>query len=201
MDAIGDGGLHPESQARAQAARTDAVIAAVQLMNRVKSDSSVMGDDRPADLCQDIAATERLVKATMSDALQNRRRIDHARLLRLALFANEWLQFKRYLCGVAFQEHLARQQAEEFRHRTIGFAREISRDVKGTTLTYGSPGIGRFPWKRLFIGTGAFIALVLGWNLYRTRRPSHHHENEHEHDHEYEHEEEAHAAGPHQSPA
>jgi hypothetical protein len=144
-----------------QARLTDAVIAASKLLNNVKSNSSVMGDD--LDM-QEVRKTDELVRCMSNAALAKPDAFGPARLIRLGLFVDEYSQFRRAVAMKQMLDDLVKQRALEFRERACVWSNEI--------INMGQPRlgsvIGRIPWKKIAIFGGLAVALGLGVNYYMT---------------------------------
>jgi hypothetical protein len=146
-----------------QRALTDAVVAASNILNNSKTDSSVMGQDPEVNqISQTICATAR-------SALQHENEIGQPRFIRLALFVDEWNRFRQTMAMKEFVDQLAAQKKSEYRTRAQAWANEIHDAIanpQGSYLATCAKIVGNFTWKKLLIGGGIFGAIFLGLKLY-----------------------------------
>lgn len=142
-----------------QSKMTDAVIAASNLLNKVKSDSSVMGDDLDME---EVKKTDELVRCMSNAALAKPEAFGPARMIRLGLFVDEYARFRQAVAAKQLLDDLVKQRAVEFRERACAWGNEIINAAR-------PPGIaGKIPWKKVAIFGGLAVALGLGVNYYMT---------------------------------
>jgi hypothetical protein len=144
-----------------QAKLTDAVIAASKVLNNVKSNSSVMGDDLEMT---EVKKTDDLVRAMATSALDKQQAMGSARLIRLGLFVDEYGRFRRAVAMKELLDNLVKQRANEFRERACAWSNEIL----NVTRPGATSSASKIPWKKLALFTGLAVALGLGVNYYMT---------------------------------
>jgi hypothetical protein len=159
--ALEDNQISMESENQKRAQLTDAVAAAAKILGSAKSDSSVMG--REGLEPEQLAKTDAIVCATAKVALRNREDLGPARLVRLALFVDEYQRFRQAVAMKQILDELVNQKGNEYEERAYAWAKEIN----GAT-SYGSGTSRSIPWKKIFIGSGIVLGCVFGWNLYKS---------------------------------
>jgi hypothetical protein len=144
-----------------QAKMTDAVIAASKVLNDVKSNSSIMGDD--LDMAE-VKNTDALVRAMASGALAKKDLMGPARLVRLGLFVDEYGRFRQAVAMKQVLDDVIKQRSREFHQRAAAWGNEI--------INAGQPQVesatAKVPWKKIAIFGGLAVALGLGVNYYMT---------------------------------
>jgi len=146
-----------------QAKITDAVIAASNVLNSVRTDSSVMGHEGKPPEVDEI---DKMVLATANSALAHREGLGPVRLVRLGLFVDDWRQMRSILIMKSFLDELARQKTGEFRSRAYAWANEVHNAVEAERIRNTKP----LPWRKIFIGVGIVAAILAALKLYASFR-------------------------------
>lgn len=163
---------------------TDAVIAASNVLNKARGDSSIMGDDLDME---EVKKTDQLVRCLAQVGLTKGQYLGDVRLVRLGLFVDDYRRFRQAVAMKQVLDDIIAQKAVEYRQRACGFASEI--------LNLGRPkqAEGGVKWKNFAIVAGIAVAAAVGWNLWRGWKGEGRHQGyEPEHEHEHEHAQQAH---------
>lgn len=155
----------------AESQKTDAVIAAVKVMNRLQGPTAdIMG---AGDLAPAIASMDAELKATAQQIFLHREAIGPIRTIRFALFVDDWLRFRNALCTAQALLDVGKQRLPEMQHRARGWSHEIARAV-------ATPTRSRFPWRKIFVGAGIGAGVMGGFLVWRffTKKDAHGHSHQ-----------------------
>lgn len=147
------GAAHSARSAERRKRETDAVIAAVKVMNRLRTKTSIMDElvagvfTAPSaaspilPLAEDLKEISRLVQATNDDMLRHKNKMPPVRMVRWGIFVDEWMRFKDELALIVNLQAPDSQKQQimgiqahrlaSYRKRSLSWANETSAFIKG----------------------------------------------------------------------
>ncbi len=164
---------NPETSQTKKALVTDAVRAAVKVMNRMDSTpTGVMGDEVGGVFKENMKETDMLLCTASRVARSNPGGVGAIRLIRLGLLMDDWLAFRQRLCALAMIAETMAQELVSYRQRAYAMADEISISSRNGRMAFTRSPYNRIPWKPLLIGVGIFTIGAFGWRLWKSRQES-----------------------------
>lgn len=171
---IGGGDDSPAHAPRQDPRVTDAVIAAVREMSKLKSDSSVMMD--VASLPQ-LCAVDRLIQSTNHRIVCFPQDFGPTRLIRWGLFVNDWRRFKDDLLANAREAAIFEDRFDALKMTAIAWGREtlgISYDGSENSSPRFFAKVSQslrsgFPWAKVFLVGGVVVGSIFAARYWGNR--------------------------------